>query len=147
MSYGDDVGSAIKYGVRARNDNSLVQIDNMNRVMTVMDSGSFPIGRRGSGDYIITNGATFKAPIKTIEQPYVFLTSDTGMMVCAYKLKGAPGNWTGFTVEGWFGGAFNTAYYIVKWMVGGYKASLADDEFGIRIKDASGERIFPHRII
>jgi len=142
MSYGDDSGSEVRYGVRARNDDSLVQIDNLNRVMSVIDHGAFAIGRRGPGDYIIKNGGTFKTPIRTIEQPYVFLTSDTMMMVCKYSLSGSPGNWTGFTVEGWFGGSFQTAYYVVKWMVGGYQASAADGEFGIRIRDESSQRIF-----
>lgn len=142
LSYGDAPDATTKYGIRARNENNLVQIDNVNKVMSVARSGSFALGRRGPGDYIITNGGTFSPPITTTEEPYVFLRSDTGMMVCKYRLLGSPGAWTGFTVDGWFGGAFANLFYTVKWMAGVSSVSAADQDYGIRIRNASSERTF-----
>ena len=116
----------------------LVQIDNVNKVMSVAGSGSFQIGRRGPGDYITTGRGNFPAPITTIEEPYVFLRSDTGMMVCKYRVLGSPGAWTGFTVDGWFGGSFANLLYTVHWMVGSATPSGAEGDYGIRIRNGSG---------
>ncbi|MDM9593651.1 hypothetical protein QU617_10040 [Pseudomonas guariconensis] len=142
LSYGDAPDATTKYGIRARNDNNLVQIDNVNKVMSVAGSGSFQIGRRGPGDYITTGRGNFPAPITTIEEPYVFLRSDTGMMVCKYRVLGSPGAWTGFTVDGWFGGSFANLLYTVHWMVGSATPSGAEGDYGIRIRNGSGERTF-----
>ena len=60
LSYGDAPDATTKYGIRARNDNNLVQIDNVNKVMSVAGSGSFQIGRRGPGDYITTGRGNFR---------------------------------------------------------------------------------------
>lgn len=143
LSYGDAQDGATKYGIRTKNGDNLVQVDNSNKVMRVADSGSFAIGRRGAGDYITSGGGTFKAPVTTIEEPYVFLRSDTGMMVCNYRVHGSPGAWTGFTVDGWFGGAFNTLYYTVKWMVGTTTSTNASPgDYGVRIRNELSEATF-----
>ncbi|MBF8706132.1 hypothetical protein IR016_04930 [Pseudomonas putida] len=143
LSYGDTQDGETKYGIRTRNGDNLVQVDNSNKVMRVADSGAFAIGRRGPGDYITSGGGTFKTPVTTIEEPYVFLRSDTGMMVCNYRVRGSPGAWTGFTVDGWFGGAFNTAYYTVKWMVGTTVATnTALGDYGIEINNELSEATF-----
>lgn len=143
LSFGDAQDGATKYGIRTRNDENLVQIDNSNKAMRVADSGSFALGRRGPGDYILSGRGTFKSPVTTSEEPYVFLRSDTGMMVCNYRVLGAPGAWTGFTVDGWFGGSFNSLYYTVKWMVGTPTASSSSlEDYGIRIRNEASEVTF-----
>lgn len=143
LSFGDAQDATADYGVRARNDSNLVQIDNSNKAIRVASSGSFAIGRRGPGDYITSGGGTFSPAITTTEEPMVFLRSDTGMMVCNYRVVGSPGAWTGFTVDGWFGGAFNTLYYTVKWMVGTNVAtSPPSGDYGIRIKNELSEATF-----
>lgn len=142
LSYGDAPDATTKYGIRARNDNNLVQIDNVNKVMSVAGFGSFQIGRRGPGDYIMSGRGNFPSPITTTEEPYVFLRSDTGMMVCNYRVLGSPGAWTGFTVDGWFGGPFVNLLYTVHWMVGSSTPSAAEGDYGIRIRNGSSERTF-----
>lgn len=142
LSYGDAPDATTKYGLRARNDNNLVQIDNVNKVMSVAGFGSFQLGRRGAGDYILTGRGNFPSPITTTEEPYVFLRSDTGMMVCKYRVLGSPGAWTGFTVEAWLGGPFATLLYTVHWMVGSSTPSAAEGDYGIRVRNGSSERTF-----
>lgn len=142
LTYGDAPDASLRYGIRARNDDNLFQIDNLNTVMRVAGSGSFPLGRRGAGDYVMSGRGNFPAAITTQEEPYVFLKSDTGMMVCKYRILGSPGAWTGFTVDAWVGGPFTNLYYTVDWMVGAATASTSDGLYGIRIRNESGERTF-----
>lgn len=143
LSFGDTQDGATKYGIRARNDSNLVQIDNSNKAIRVASSGSFALGRRGAGDFIMSGGGTFSPAITTAEEPMVFLRSDTGMMVANYRVLGSPGAWTGFTVDGWFGGAFSSLYYTVKWMVGiPMASSSASGDYGVRIRNAQAEMTF-----
>lgn len=142
LSYGDAPDAATKYGIRARNDSNLVQIDNVNKVMSVAGSGSFLLGRRGPSDYILSGQGNFPSVIRTIEEPYVFLRSDTGMLVRKYRVLGSPGAWTGFTVDASFLGPFVDLLYTVHWMVGSTTPSAIEGDYGIRIRNESSERTF-----
>lgn len=129
------------YGIRSRNDSSYVQIDNVSKVLTVAQSGSFIMGFISSGNAVADVTINFPAPITTVDQPLIFLNAGDYMMVYKFVLRGSPGNWTGFSLS-WFTAPISNQSFTVKWMAGVFKSTGAPGQYGVRVRGADGAQLF-----
>ena len=141
MSYGGNPPAGVQYGIRTRNNDLVMQIDNQNRVLTVSSSGSFFLGRRAPGDYVQSQNITFPTKITSQEKPLIFLNSADYMMVSGFYVIGSPGNWIGFHLDYW-SGHNNVAAFTVKWMCGDFSRLISASGYGARVKDEEGRVIF-----
>ena len=150
LSLGSDVPAAGgAYGIRTYNNNTLTQIDAVNRVLSVRYNGVFNIGFQGpnSGTQIDWGDVTFPAPITTYERPLVFLNAADYMMVGNFSIKGGPGNWTGFRLRAWNNQTFHgpTALYPmwINWYCASYLAPTSPaGAYGASVRDAANNRTF-----
>ncbi|MBK5002998.1 hypothetical protein IAE37_005274 [Pseudomonas sp. S31] len=134
------------YGFRARNGDTLTQIDSINRVLSVHSSGGFSFGFMGPGNQQAWAEVTFPTAIKTTERPLVFLNAVNYMMVGNFYIRGAPGNWTGFRVKAWnyagHGSVANQPMQI-KWFCASYQTFASGaGQYGARVRDESGAVTF-----
>lgn len=151
MSRGDEpAAGAGTYGIRARNNNVLTQIDSVNRALTIRYSGTFQFGQQsnpgGQATVIQWADVTFPAAITTYERPLIFLNAADYMMVGNFSVKGAPGNWTGFRLRAWMNPAHGAAwlqFMTIKWFCSSYQSGvIATGAYGARVRDASGVLLF-----
>ena len=129
------------YGIRSKNDSSYIQVDNVSKVLTVAQSGSFRMGLISSGNAVADVVVNFPAPITTVDQPLVFLNAGDYMMVYKFVLRGSPGNWTGFSLS-WFTAPISNQSFTVKWMAGVFKSTGAPGQYGARVRGADGSQLF-----
>ncbi|UVM53480.1 hypothetical protein LOY37_13935 [Pseudomonas sp. B21-012] len=138
------------YGIRSRNDNIRMQIDAVNRVLSVRHSGSFQFGQQvipgQQAQFIQWADINFPAPITTSERPLVFLNAVDYMMVGNFSIKGSPGNWTGFRLKAWphpLHGSAWQQFMTIKWFCSSYMADSSPvGQYGISVRDANGVRLF-----
>ncbi|WP_175649491.1 hypothetical protein [Pseudomonas sp. Marseille-P9899] len=146
LSSGADApGTAGTYGIRARNNNILTQIDAVNRALTIRYNGQFQIGQQ-SGTINLWADINFPAPITTYERPLVFLNAADYMMVGNFSVKGSPGNWTGFRLRAYpypqHGSAW-TSFMTIRWFCSSYQAGAVETgAYGARVRDANGVLLF-----
>lgn len=141
MSSGGSPPAGVRYGIRTRNNDLVTQIDNENRVLTVSSSGSFFLGRRGPGNYVMSQNIAFPAKVTSQEKPLIFLNSDDYLMVSGFYVLGSPGNWAGFHLDYW-PGHNGAAAFTVKWMCGDFSRLISASGYGARVKDEEGRVIF-----
>lgn len=149
-SGGDGSGTAGTYGIRARNNNILTQIDAVNRVLTIRYSGQFQFGQQsnpGSQSTVIEWAyVAFPAPITTYERPLIFLNAADYMMVGNFSVIGSPGNWTGFRLKAWMHPLHGSAwlrFMTIRWFCSSYQAgAVSPGAYGARVSDANGILLF-----
>jgi hypothetical protein len=135
------------YGIRTRNNDIRTQIDSANRVLTVHSNGAFQFGQMAPGNYVQTMDVTFPSVITTYERPLIFLNAVDYMMVGSFFVHGSPGAWTGFHLRAWANAAVHgpvaNTPMTIKWICSTYMPLVAGDgEYGARVSDATGARVF-----
>lgn len=116
------------FGLIAVNDSSYVQIDSEKPRLCRVYSGSY------SAPSSYTATVVFPAPITTQEPPCIFIRPSTTSSTELYRrllINGAPGNWTGFSVE-----SSNVTFHPSGLWFAAVFAVVSGSGFGLRIFDA-----------
>ncbi|WP_251962300.1 hypothetical protein [Pseudomonas sp. Marseille-Q5299] len=142
---GEPFEASGSYGIRARNGSNSTQIDAVNKVLSVTSSGSFSFGGTQAG-LIQSMTVSFPSAITTYERPLVFFNAANYMMVGKFRITGAPGNWTGFTVRSYsYAGHGDIAKspQTIKWFCASYRSfTSSPGQYGASVKDAAGNLLF-----
>lgn len=139
---------AADYGLRSRNESSVMQIDPVNRALNVLYKGSFTFyGFQNPTPPGWVNGFDFPTPIKTYERPFVFINTPNGGFFNGFYVLGAPGNWTGWRIArfDWpsVTGIDWQEQVVLNWFVASYSPGLiGQGAYGERVRDALGIDIF-----
>lgn len=148
LSQGGEAFSAPgSYGIRARNNDVLTQIDSMNRVLSVHSSGAFTFGFMGAGNQRQWGDVNFPTPLRTTERPLIFLNAVNYMMAGNFYIKGSPGNWTGFRLKAYnnqsaHGSVANQPMQI-KWFCASYQVfGSVTGQYGASVRNEEGELTF-----
>lgn len=152
LANGEPFAAPGTYGIRASNNGNKVQIDPINRVLSVKYGGQFEFGvykpPGGSEQYSPNFYYQFPEPITSYERPLIFLNAANYMMVSAFYVEGTPGNWVGWGIAHVgaayrYHGMTESTYMQMRWFAATYQPPReAVGEYGIRVNDATGSRIF-----
>lgn len=125
------------YGVQFVNNSNVVTLDSEYARLMVISSGRYqPTEESGLG-----STTYFAVPVTSQEPPLVFVRPDTVNQVaglCAMRLIGSAGNWTGFYVRAY---DVNTAQPNGRYFVAAFGAQPVAN-FGFRIWDGSSKLLF-----
>ncbi|WP_057429867.1 hypothetical protein, partial [Pseudomonas syringae group genomosp. 3] len=127
----------MSYGIQFSNNSNVVVLDSEYARLMVIASGRFqPTEESGLG-----STTYFPTVVTSQEPPLVFVRPDTVNAVaglCAMRLIGSAGNWTGFYVRAY---DVNTAQPNGRYFVAQFGAQPVAS-FGFRIWDASNKLLF-----
>lgn len=152
LANGEPFAAPGTYGIRASNNGNKVQIDPVNRVLSVRYSGSFEFGvykpPGGSEQTSPHFYYQFPEPITTYERPLIFLNAANYMMVSAFYVEGGPGNWLGWGIRHVgaayvYHGMTTSEYMRMRWFAATHQpAQDSQGAYGVRVTGADGSRIF-----
>ncbi|MCG8291983.1 hypothetical protein [Pseudomonas entomophila] len=148
LSKGGEPHSATgTYGIRTKNNGIAMQIDAVNKALTIRYSGKFSF-IYGSGDLNIEGDdyRSFPSPITTYERPLIFINANDYFMVGQFSVIGSPGNWTGFRLRDFRNEAHGTGWNLpirISWFCASYMTdSSPAGQYGISVRGPAGERLF-----
>ncbi|TDV44389.1 hypothetical protein EC919_11461 [Pseudomonas graminis] len=133
----------MSYGFRSRNGSNLVQVTSENRVLSVVGSGNYRIGKPSDASITISTAViTYAAPITTIEPPLIFLNPTNQGMYHTLLHAGGAGNWTGFAFKLMLMSPFNSSDCSGRWLVATFTSKSVPNKYDLRLRNAATEQIF-----